>query len=135
MQIEIFSLCDAATTDGGKLNMLGVFDTIWTKKIPVVHPQCAVAMRIRFFSSEGNKHEVSVKFIDMDGKHIIRPVGGTVRINHPKEQRSTSVNLIFNIQGLKIERYGEYSIDLAVSGRTVSSLPLFVKEDKPKEKS
>ncbi len=130
MQLEVFSLCDAATVGAGKLNLLGVFDTIWARKMPVVHPQCTVALRVRFYASEGNKHNVSVKLIDVDGKHVVPPTNGDIKIQHPKGQRSSSTNLIFNIQGLKLEKYGEYSIDLAVGGRSVSSLPFFVKEKK-----
>ena len=128
MQIEVFSLCDAATSGGGKLNMLGAFDTIWAKRMPVVHQQCTVALRIRFLSSEGNKHEVSVKFIDADGKHIVPPSNGVININYLEGQRSISTNLILNIQGLKLERYGDYSIDLAIGGKSRASLPFFVKE-------
>ncbi len=127
MQIEVFSLCDAATSGGGKLNMLGAFDTIWTKKMPVIHPQCTVALRVRFFSSEGNKHEVSVKVIDADGNHIVPPTNGAININYPEGQRSSSANLILNIQGLKLENYGEYSVDLAIGGASRASLPFFVK--------
>ena len=130
MQIEVFSLCDAATSDGGKLNMLGAFDTIWAKKMPVVHPQCTVALRVRFLSREGNKHEVSVKFIDADGKHIIPPTNGVINSHCLQGQRSSSANLILNIQGLKLEKYGEYSIDLSIGGAIKASLPLFVKERK-----
>ena len=131
MRIEVFSLCDAATAGGGKMNILGVFDAIWTKEVPVVHPQCTVALRVRFHSSEGNKHEVSVKFIDADGKHIIPPANGAININYLEGQRSGSANLIFNIQGLKLEKYGEYSIDLAIGGTSRASLPLFVNKKKP----
>ena len=130
MQIEVFSLCDAATSDVGKLNVLGAFDTIWAKKMPVVHPQCTVALRVRFHSSEGNRHEVSVKFIDADGKHIIPPATGTIQIKYVEGQRSNSANLILNIQNLKLEKFGEYSIDLAIGGKSRISLPIFVKERK-----
>jgi hypothetical protein len=34
--------------------------------------------------------------------------------------------MIFNIQGLKISDYGEYSIDLAIDGRHEASLPLYI---------
>ena len=128
MQIEIFSLCDAATAGGGKLNVLGAFDTIWAKKLPVVHPQCTVALRARFFSSEGNKHEVSLKVIDADGAHIVPPTNGVINIRFPQGQRSCSANLILNIQGLKLARCGEYSIDLSVDGASRASLPFFVKK-------
>jgi hypothetical protein len=39
---------------------------------------------------------------------------------------SVSMNMIFNIQGLKINDYGEYSIDLAIDGRHEASLPLYI---------
>jgi len=42
MNIEIIALCDAATDQQGKLNILGAFDTVFTKSLPTVHTQCAV---------------------------------------------------------------------------------------------
>lgn len=130
MQIEVFSLCEAATSSGGKLNMLGAFDTIWAAKVPAVHPQCTVALRVRFRSSEGNQHRVSVKLVDADGKHVVPPTDGMINIKYPQGQRTSSANLILNIQGLKLEKYGEYSIDLAIGAKNRVSLPLFVKERK-----
>ncbi len=130
MQIEIFVLCDAATADFGKLSMLGAFDTIWVEKTPVVHPQCAIALRARFERIERGEHKVVVHFVDADGKNVIPPAQGVIAINFPEEQRSGSANLILNIQGLKLERLGEYSIDLAIDGQQKASLPLFVKERK-----
>lgn len=130
MQVEVFSLCDAATSSGGKLNMLGAFDTLWVKKVPAVHPHCTVALRVRFNSSEGSEHKVSVKFIDADGKHIIPATNGVINIDYSDGQRVSSANLILNIQGLKVEKYGEYSIDLAIGGKNKVSLPLFVRKRK-----
>ena len=128
MHIEVFSLCDAATANQGKLNMLGVFDVIWSSKIPVIHPQCSIALRIRFDSIERGDHKISVNFVDIDGKHILPPANGTIKVNFPDEQSSGASNLIFNLQGLKLERYGEYSLDLAIDGRSEASLPLIVKK-------
>ena len=131
MRIEVFSLCDAATADaGGKLNMLGAFDTIWVAKIPVVHPQCAIALRLRFDAIERGDHKVTVNFVNSDGKHIIPPATGNIKVVFPDEQRSGSANLIFNIQGLKIEKPDVYSIDLAIDNKSEASLPLYVKERK-----
>ena len=48
MNIEAFLLCDAATDQLGKLNILGAFDNIFTKKVPFVHPACTIVARIRF---------------------------------------------------------------------------------------
>jgi len=127
MHIEVFSLCDAATMDvAGKLNVLGAFDSIMTGSIPVVYPQCALALRVRFDNIERGEHKLAVSFVDLDGKHIVPPANGTININFPDEQRSGSANFVFNLQMLKLEKYGEYSIDLAVDSRKEASLPLFV---------
>ena len=129
MNIEVFSLCDAATVDiAGKLNVLGAFDTIWTAKLPIVYPQCALALRIRFDSIEKGEHRVTVSFVDLDGKPVIPAANGSINIQFPEEQRSGSANLVLNLQMLKLENHGEYSIDLAVDGRKEASLPLFVRE-------
>ncbi len=130
MQIEIFALCDAATADFGKLSMLGAFDTIGTAKIPVVHSQCAIALRVRFERIERGEHKVIVQFVDIDGKNVIPPAQGVITMNFPEEQSSGSANLILNIQALKLEKFGQYSIDLAIDGQQKASLPLFVKERK-----
>jgi hypothetical protein len=126
MNIEVFSLCDAATNDIGKLNILGAFDTLWIKQVPGVHPQCAVVLRIRFNNQERGEHRITVNFVDIDGKHIIPSTTGVIHVNFPDQQRTGSANLILNIHGLKVERIGEYSIDLAVDGINCASLPLFV---------
>ncbi len=129
MNIEVFSLCDAATVDAaGKLNVLGAFDTIWSSNMPTVYPQCAITLRIRFENIERGEHKVTVNFVNVDGKHIVPAVNGTININFPDDQRSGSANLVLNLQMLKIENYGEYSIDLAVDGRNEDSLPLFIRE-------
>jgi hypothetical protein len=130
MNIEVYSLCDAATNDLGKLNMLGAFDSILASQLPFIHPQCAIVLRIRFESIERGEHRVIVTFVDLDGRNIIPPANGTINVNFPDGQRSGSANLILNIQRLKLEKYGEYSIDLAIDGRSEGSLPLFVIQPK-----
>jgi len=130
MRIEIFALSDAATADVGKLNMLGAFDTIWVAKTPAIYPQCTIVLRVRFERIERGEHKVTVQFADADGKNVIPPAQGTITIDFPEEQSSSSANLILNIQGLRLDRLGEYSIDLAIDGQQKASLPLFVKERK-----
>jgi len=130
MQIEIFSLCDAATTVAGKMNILGAFDVIWAAKVPAVHSQCTIALRIRFNALEGPDHKVVVKFVDADGHHVVPPANGKIKIDFRKGQRSNAANLVLNIQGLKVKQYGEYAIDLAVDGKNYGALPVFVRKPK-----
>jgi hypothetical protein len=128
MKIEIFTLCDAATEDRGKLNLLGSFDHLRARQAPVVHPACALAVKMRFTKIEEGSHRIRVTFVDEDGKQILNALEVTVSIVvAPGESTSTS-NIVLNIQQLKLPNFGEYSIDLAVDGREEGSLPLYVSQ-------
>ncbi len=127
MNVELFVLCDAATDYQGKLNLLGTFDSIWAKQMPVVHPSCAVALRIRFLKIEDGEHKVKISIVDGDGKAVVRPVEAGVNIQFKNTPlTSMATNMILNLQGLNFPVYGEYSIDLAIDGRHEVSLPLYV---------
>jgi hypothetical protein len=130
MNIEAFLLCDAATDQQGKLNVLGVFDNIWAKKVPAMHPFCAIVARIRFDKDkdkEGN-HPIRIRIIDEDGKPIDPKLEGNVNVSIGDDVDSISTNIILNIQGLKFEKYGQYRIDLAVDNQPKGSLPFHVRE-------
>ena len=128
MNIEAFCLCDAATNEAGKLNMLGAFDTIWVEKFPILHPHCAVAVRLRFDAIEKGNHPLSINIVDADGRHIVPPLSGVVTIAMPDGQATGTINFVVNVQGLKIEKPGTLSIDLAVDGRHEMSLPIYIRD-------
>jgi hypothetical protein len=128
MNIEAFLLCDAATDQQGKLNVLGAFDVLFAKQMPVIHPACAVAMRVRFEKIENGNHPVRIHVINEDGKSIGPNLQANVNVNIGDDADSTATNLILNIQRLKFEDYGQYRIDLAIDNQIKGSLPLYVRE-------
>lgn len=127
MHVEVFSLCDAATVDaGGKLNILGAFDTLWAPQLPLVYPQMAIALRLRFSQIEGGTHDIAVNFVDADGKAVLAPARGTITLQFPVGQRSCSANSVLNVQMLNLGKYGEYALDLIIDGQPRATLPFFV---------
>ncbi len=128
MNIEAFLLCDAATEQQGKLNILGAFDNIYAKKVPIVHPACAVAARIRFEKVEEGNHPIRILIIDEDGKSIGPKLDGNVNVSIGDDVDSTVTNIVLNIQGLKFEKYGQYRIDLAIDNKIEGSLPFNVRD-------
>lgn len=128
MKIEAFVLCDAATNQQGKLNVLGAFDTVYAQKVPTVFQSCSIALRIRFQEIESGSHSIACTVADADGKLIMPKIEGNLNVKFSAESHSSALNLIFNIQKLKLERFGEYTIDLAVGARQEASIPLYVKE-------
>ena len=128
MNVEVFALCDAATDSQGKLNILGTFDSIWAAAIPTRHPQCSVAVRLRFSRIEEGDHKVVLHLVDEDGKLLMPPLDANLQIRFGENDPTAVANLVLNIQGLNIEKYGEYSVILAVDGRQEASLPFFVRK-------
>ena len=131
MNIQVAVLCDAATDDNGKLNLLGAFDTIYARELPAIHPQCAVALRVTFLSGDEGKHQLRLNFVDADGHAIMQPIDIPVEVTLPEDVHFGTRNFIINIQQLKFEEPGLYSVDLALDGQSQSSIPLLVKHVPP----
>lgn len=128
MQIEVFSLCDAALHTSGKLNILGVFDSITVRGLPAKHPHCAIALRIRFTTVEAGAHKVRITMVDEDGKSIVeKPIEGNIEAKFGENTRWVTSDLVFNMQNMQFPKEGQYSIDLAIDGRQQASLPISVR--------
>lgn len=126
MRIEIIAICDAATESQGKLNILGAFANIWTHQVPVMHPHCSIAMRVRFFEGEEGSHAFSLTFADTDGKDVIPPLTGNLDVSILGDAGSAVANLILNLNNLHIRQFGEYTIDAVIDGQHLASLPLYI---------
>ncbi len=131
MNLQVAVLCDAATDSNGKLNILGAFDTIFTQQLPAVYAQCSIALRMTFSKIEEGAHKVKLNFVDEDGKFVMPSIDMPVDIGVPEETHFISRNFVINIQQLKFEKPGFYSIDLAMDGRQEASIPLLVKHAPP----
>jgi len=128
MRVEIFTLCDAATVDaGGKLNILGSFDRLQAKETPVMHPQCALAIKLRFERVEEGQKRIRITFIDSDGIAVMPTLDATTQVRFQTEDSTATTSLVLVIQQLKLPGFGEYAIDLAVDDRHEASIPLFVR--------
>ena len=127
MNIEIFALCDAATENDGKVNILGAFDTIAAREEPVTIGHCSIALRLRFKRIESGSHQVRLAVVDADGRAVIPPFQTIMNIQVREPQESAVANLILNLQQVKLGAFGRYAIDLAVNGRQEGSLPFFIR--------
>ena len=127
MTIQVAVLCDAAAEYQGKLSLLGTFNTIYASQFPAAHPQCSVALRIVFEKAEEGKHHVRMSFIDEDGRPIMPALDLPFDVTFPEESLFFIRNFILNIQQLRFEKAGSYSIDIAVDGRHEASIPVQVR--------
>ena len=127
MDLQIAVICDAATDNAGKLNILGTFDTIFVAQTPAKHPQCAVALRMSFSKVEEGAHKVRMSFMDEDGKTVMPVMEIPLDVRVPEDAIFVSRNILVNIHQLTLPKAGLYSVDIGLDGRQVGSIPLLVK--------
>ena len=132
MNIQVAVLCDAATDDNGKLNLLGAFDTIYAPQLPAVHPQCAVALRVTFMSGDEGARKIALNFVNADGRAIMPPIEIPVEVTLPDDAYFLTRNFIVNIQQLKFTEAGLYSVDIRLDGESQANIPLQVKNPPPR---
>ena len=128
MKVELFCICDAATEAVGKLNVLGAFDRVWAREVPVTLSHCAVAARIRFSRIEEGAHRLRITFADEDGNLVVPAMESSMELRFGSNDLSVPINVIVLLPQLKLPRYGDYTIDLALDANHLSSLPLLVRQ-------
>ncbi|MBC8243190.1 MAG: hypothetical protein H8E20_02250 [Verrucomicrobia bacterium] len=128
MDIQVAVLCDAATDQKGKLNLLGTFNTVYTRELPANYPQCSIVLRVVFKRVEEGSHKLRINFVDEDGKFVMPSIELPFEVNMPGEDSFLFRNFILNIQRLKFEKFGQHAVDIAIDGRQEASIPLEVKQ-------
>lgn len=135
MNFQVAVLCDAATDDRGKLNILGAFDTIAGGSFPLVHRQCALALRLQFTSTEEGEHKLSVAIIDADGREVVKPLNIPFQVRFPATSYFASRNLVINLQRLQFKAAGMYSVDLTLDDDQRIQIPLqVIQVQRPRQK-
>jgi len=128
MEIQIATLCDAATDYNGKLNILGAFDTIAAGKLPAPVPQCAMAIRMQFEREDAGEHDLVVSVIDPDGTPVVKPLEMSFGLEWPPEDDVTFLtrNLVYYMHNLQFPSSGQHSLDIRCDGDILARRPISV---------
>lgn len=126
MDIQVAVLCDSAADYRGKLCILGTFDTILAPTLPSTHPHCSIALRVVFRDSDEGAHKFKIRLINEDGKNILPNIEPEISVKLPENVFFFSRNLIFNLQQIKFEQAGLYSIDVLIDEVMMARIPLQV---------
>ena len=84
-----------------------------------------------FNSIEEGQHKVKMNFVDEDGRFVMPSIDMPVDVLVPSDANFIVRNFIINIQQLKFDKPGQYSIDIALNNRQELSIPLLVKMQPP----
>ena len=127
MKTELFTFCDFAQESGGKLTVVGTFDTIISHNFPCIHPQLSVVIRIRFDIWEFSSHSFRIEARDLDGEIHIEPVTGTIDVKGAGNATAVS-HLVFTITNLHFQLNGVVNFVLFIDDREIASLPLYIRK-------
>jgi hypothetical protein len=126
MDIQVATLADAAQDYNSKLVVIGTFDTIGSRVLPVVHPAAALALRICFRQADEGNHKLAIRLIDEDGTNSMQPLEAAIDIKLADGAEFVTRNMILNFQPLRFEKAGLYSFEVSVGSQTLASIPLRV---------
>ncbi|MCL2608861.1 MAG: hypothetical protein FWD94_03030 [Treponema sp.] len=127
MKIELFTFCDFAQENGGKLTVVGTFDTIISRNFPCTHPQLSVVIRIRFDLWEFSSHAFRIETRDLNGDTSMEPISGTLDVRGVGNATAVS-HLVFTIGNLFFKETSVVNFTLYVDDKETASIPLYVRK-------
>ena len=127
MKVELFTFCDFAQENGGKLTVVGTFDTIISRNFPCIHPQLSMVIRLRFDLWEFSNHSFRIDSYDLDGEMGIEPIKGNVDVQGAGNATAVS-HLVFTISNLHIKKSGILNFVLYINEKEIMSLPLYIRK-------
>ncbi|MBI2613829.1 MAG: hypothetical protein HYW62_03575 [Candidatus Levybacteria bacterium] len=111
---EFLMICDYAyTSEGGKLSLVGKFETIFAREFPTSHPEMFLV--VGFLGQRSSQHTIKLKIIGPSGEEII---GNAPPINIVLSNDGRG-NLIHRFFNLPIKQTGEYKLSLYESDRKI----------------
>ena len=124
MDVSLAVLADYAniSTDG-KLNVMGIFDSISAYSFPTVLLQMRLVVKFRFNLAEhGTTRLAKFVLMDADG-HEIGSLGQTMQV--PQEgSLNPEVALLVDFRGIPFAAPGDYQIEVLVDNDHKYTLPL-----------
>lgn len=126
METEIFTVCDFAQDNNGKLTIVGTFDRITPPSFPYVHPTFSVAGRLRFAQKEAGSYQFQLKVNDPEGAAAVPPIEGNIQVHKNPETEYTAINFAVQLNQVRFEKPGKYTLELLLDGDWVSGITLML---------
>lgn len=127
MNVRFAVLADYVNiTHGGKINILGVFDFIYTTQFPTNLHEMQLVMRFEADISErGQQKELQVLLFDQEGEKLLE-LNGRITLRDAKPGDLLLFNQVVTLRNIPFQREGDYQFDIYIDGTLKSHVPLKV---------
>ena len=124
VDVTLAVCCDAANVSReGKLNLLGIFNSIHAAEFPCTHPHLALVLRVEAGIGEEGVHPLELKLVDEDG-HVLFSIGGQLTLQGAEPGRPMTAQTIMDINNFTLPRPGTYAFEVMVDKRRMRSVPI-----------
>jgi len=128
MHITMAVVADAANrSDNGKLNLLGVFQTLFAVSTPCQHPHMAIVLNFEATAMErGTRQKIGIRLVNADGKPVINMPDSFLDVPGDPSIVTPQLSLIANIAGVMFESFGAYQFDIEINGNMAGRIPIAI---------
>lgn len=125
MKSDFLVVADYVQDIGGKLVIVGTFDTFHSEKAPFAVRNIGIALKLRSEPNEQNaKHDFEVR-IRGENSDVIARVEGDLTLHSTPTDRHTA-QLAINMANIQVPRFGRYTVELWVDRRLEKAMPIYV---------
>jgi hypothetical protein len=127
MKLNLFLAADYANiTREGKLNVMGIFNDIYSPAFPARHAAMHLVATLGAELGEpGQTRNFTVKLLDEDGNQIF-DLSGQIQIPKSEHGRKPQVNLILGLKDIVFPKPGIYQFVLLVEKDHKGDLSLYL---------
>jgi hypothetical protein len=115
----------ASTSDGGKLNVLGVFGIIHALTVPAMHPQMWLVMQLEFDAHDAGDKSLTILLEADDGEPILQ-MSGIMNVPPQLEGQPSIVNSLMQLNGIPFPKFGRYQFKIQIADEEEITIPLTV---------
>lgn len=124
MDVTLAVSCDAANVSReGKLNILGIFNSIHAAEFPCTHPHLALVLRVEARLGEEGVYPLQIKLVDEDGQQMF-DIGGQLSLQGAEPGRPMTAQTIMDINNLQLPRPGTYAFEVFLDGHHTRSVAI-----------
>lgn len=125
MKVKLAVLADFANvTAEGKLNIIGMFDTVAANAFPVVHPQMQLILVLEAaWVERGRSQTVEIVLDDPDGKRLIH-LSAAVAVGDGPPGEPIESRQILTLANLRFEAPGTFQFTVFVNNNPDAQVPL-----------
>jgi len=124
-RVAVLADCANVTVDG-KLNIMGIFNVINARQVPVTHSQMQLVLSLVPDPWELNSTvPLEIQLVDSDGR-VIFGLKGQVAVGAAKGGEQATANYLLGLNNTVFERFGSFEFKILANDEPFATIPLII---------